>query len=89
MLIEGFRDGLNHKIGHVGIDLASQFDEASAEVPFFGFQAKIERVDGDTVPAEPWARIERMKSERLVEAAPMTSQISRPIRNDNILSSLN
>jgi len=39
-------------VGHVGVNLTGEFDEAGAEVPLFGLPREIERVDGDAVAAQ-------------------------------------
>jgi len=56
---------LDDEVGHVGIDFAGQFDEASAEVVFLGFPGQIKGVDGDAVTAEAGSGIEGLKAEWL------------------------
>src|SRR5215469_7578039 len=65
LLVQGPRDRIDDVIGHVVIDLAGQFDEAGAKVPFLGFPGKIKRVDGNAVSTQARAWIERVKPERL------------------------
>ena len=52
-------------VGHLGIDLASQLNEACTEVPLSRLPGEIERVHRDAVAAQAWARIEGLKSKRL------------------------
>ena len=52
-------------VGHVVVDLSGQFDEASAEIKFFGFPREIEGIDGNAMPAQARSGIKRMKAERL------------------------
>ena len=42
----------DHPLGHVGVDLAGQFDEAGAEAVFARLPGEIEGVDGDAVTAK-------------------------------------
>src|ERR1019366_9313206 len=58
------RDASYHLIGHIGVDLARQFYEASREIVFAGLPGEVERVDGDAVAAETGSRIESLEPER-------------------------
>ncbi len=52
-------------VGHVGIDLSGELDEARAEIPLFGFPRKIEGIHRNAMPPEARAGIEGMKTEGL------------------------
>jgi hypothetical protein len=52
-------------IRHVDVDLARQFNEARAKVPFFRFPGKIKRIDRNAVPAQPGTGIKGLKPKRL------------------------
>lgn len=52
MVVEGFHYPLHHEIGHGGVDLAGQFDEAGGDVVFPGLAGEVEGVDGDAVAAQ-------------------------------------
>src|SRR5215471_6770273 len=43
-LVQGPRDGIDHVIGHVVIDLTGELDEAGAKIPFLSSSGKIKRV---------------------------------------------
>ncbi len=51
-IVEGVGDLADHPLGHGGVDLAGQFDEAGAEAVFARLPGEVEGVDGDAVAAE-------------------------------------
>src|SRR5262245_61268382 len=49
---------------HGGVDFSGKLNEASGEVIFLRLPREIKRIDWNTVPAKPGARIKRCVSER-------------------------
>src|SRR5206468_572762 len=56
---------LNDEIGHLHIYFARKLNELGAEVVFFRFPRKVERIDRDAVTAEAGSWIERLETEWL------------------------
>ena len=61
--VQGFYRPLHHVIGHVGIYLSCQFDEAGGEVELSGPPGEVEGIYGDTVPSQTRAGVEGLKAE--------------------------
>ena len=65
LLVQRQRQPIGHMVGHGGVDLAGQFDEAGGLVELARFPGQVERVDRDAVPAQPRPRIERHEAKGL------------------------
>ena len=65
MLVQAGGYLVEDKVGHGGVDLAGQLDEAGVEVELLGFPGEIEGVDGNAVAAKAGAGIEGLEAEGL------------------------
>src|SRR5580698_11547240 len=52
-------------VRHGGVDLPSQFDEASAEVVLLGLPGQVKRINRNAVSTQAGSGVEGMKAERL------------------------
>src|SRR5690242_12589157 len=68
-VVEGGRDRVDDVVRHGDIDLASQFDEASLEIPLFGLPREIKRIDGNAVPAKAGPGIKGVKAKGLCRSS--------------------
>ena len=65
MIVQSILDLGDHKVRHLPVDVASQFDKARLNPGLLRFPGEIERIDRDTVPAQTRSGIERHKAKRL------------------------
>src|SRR4029450_12367785 len=62
-VVQGVGKALDHICGHRQVDLAGELDVARGELELAAPPSEVERVDRDTVTAEPGAGKERRKAE--------------------------
>src|SRR5690606_4985937 len=53
------------EVRHLTVDITGQFDESRLNAGLLRLPGKIERIDGNAVPAQARTRIERHEAERL------------------------
>ena len=64
-VVEGQGRALHDVIGHSVVDFAGQFDESGGHADFAGLPRQVKRVDGNAVPAQAGAGVERLEAEGL------------------------
>ncbi len=65
VLVESECGLFNHVVGHAGVDLAGELDEAGVKVKLLCLPRKIEGIDGDAMAAESRAGVESLVAEGL------------------------
>ena len=64
-LVERVDDLADDPVGHVGVDLAGEFDEPRVDAVLARLPRQVERVDGNAMAADAGAREVRREAERL------------------------
>src|SRR5579859_397270 len=60
--VERLSRQVNHEVRHLVVDFAGRLDKACPVVQCSELPGKIVRIERDTMPPQPWARIERDKA---------------------------
>ena len=81
VIVQGVLHLLHHRMRHLPVDIASQFDETHFDAGLFRFPGEIERVDLNAMASSPAPGQKGMKPKGLVAAASITPQILLDLRS--------
>ena len=66
---QGMHHLVDHRVRHLAVDVAGQFDEPRLDAELLGLPGQIERIDRNAVPAQAGAGVKGMKPNGFVAAA--------------------
>ena len=65
VVVECVLNLIHHEVRHLPVDVTGELDKSRFDSSLFGLPRQIERIDGDAMPAQAGARIERHEAEWL------------------------